>query len=212
MDDVHILGHIQAMTAQMTVDFMAAVVRQISSNRTLAGPAFLGGFAQHFKASGIVFQLRQCFRCFRTPTMHQGIVVAIINHHKIVLVLPNDPQGILIAFIRRVANDVVHLPFQENLGNTVSLSGDDDRLQSGSQSCVKNGLHSQNRLYISLNTMILRIQAGIHGSKTNRRNRRHDRPDGQGHAAVTDHFPEQLGIFLVQPQCNGIRIVQQGTL
>ena len=54
MDDLHILGHIQAMAAQVAVDVVAAVVGQEGGQAGLAGPGRAGGRCQPFKISGIL--------------------------------------------------------------------------------------------------------------------------------------------------------------
>ena len=71
-------------------------------------------------------QLGQCFLRFRSETVHLRIIIAVVNHHYVMPVLPDDLQSIDIALVRGLAYDLVHLSIQEEFGKTVPLCGNDD--------------------------------------------------------------------------------------
>ena len=212
MDDVHILGHLEAVAAQVAVDIVAAVVGQEGSHAAFAGPCLFGSMEQHFEVGSVLLQLFDGLDRLGAGAVHLCIIVAVVNNDDVVLVLLQDLQRMLVALGRCGAEDIVHLSLLEDLGDRIALGRDDDGLLAGLQRGVEEGLAGQNGLDIGLNAVALGIEAGIHRSEADRGDRRHDRQDGQRHLCIGDDGGKQLGVLLIEPHGNGVGVVEQGAL
>ena len=193
----------------MPVNLVAAVIHGKAHQGMVACPMGLDQLRKHAKGMGVVAQFFQRFRALGSILMHNGIIICVVHGDKIVPIFYNQLAGLGIDLLHRIINVIVHLPFQKNMGHAVTDGGDQGDLFSAANQGIEQGIDPNHRLDIGLNAMNLRLGAGVHGSKAHRRDGGHHRTERDFRIRMLLYFLKQMGIFLINPLGNGVRIVHK---
>ena len=95
------------------------------------------------------------------------------------MLIPLDElQRFVIDLVDRRVDVVIHGPLQEYFPHAALIVGDNGRPLSAAQHAVKQGVDSDNRLAVGLDSVHLGQSSGVHGPKAHRCHRRHDGAQG----------------------------------
>lgn len=153
MDNIHVRLHLQAVAAQPSVNFVAAMIRRKGGESVVPAPAAFRRVGKLSKGRCVPTQCFQRLLSFRRAAVHGGVIITVINRDQVMPVLCDELQRLLVAFLWRLIKKVVHFPFQEDLRNAVSFRADNGRPFPGPDQRVKEGVRPQYRLFIGLNAV-----------------------------------------------------------
>ena len=175
----------------------------------MRSPVFLNHSGEGGKVFAVYPQLCQGLRTFGAEPVLDVIIGSIVDHHKIVPILQHDLCSLCYDLLRRIIYEVVHIPLKIDMGKARIFMRHYDRLLAGSDQRVEDGVQGQDRLFVFLNAVDLRLCAGVHGGKADRCHRGHYGLHGQLQLRVRFGKLQKVGIFFVQPLANGIGIVHK---
>ena len=212
MHDMQILIHIQPVAAAAAVDFVAAVVHGEADQRVVLAPVAIDQHAQLGKRMAVGTQLAERLHAFGAEFVHEGIVIGVVHGDEIVLIRHDELRGFGIDLIHTVEDVIIHLALQIDPGHAAISIRHDGAALAIADERIKDGIDSDDRLFVLADAVHLRLSAGIHGAEADRRDRGHHAGQGQCDLRMDGHFLHQVRILFFNPLGDGVRVEHENAV